>query len=248
MRVSEEELAHRPGMEGLRKRLLASALAYYQEFVEQRRSDPGAQAELRDSTQRVETILADLAVLRAAGELYLLAQPAALDDLQLDREQRVKVAELAARAGKRWVELFGNLSRLPGPAERARLTLELARANQAEIAAILSPAQQRRLRQIALQAEGPGAFREPEVVDGLPLTRAQREEIRAIEEQAQVARLRKARAGSTPSGANKPADSRHARAMQSIFGVLTADQLKRWRELVGDPIRGSLRTFPQPLN
>ena len=48
IRVSEEELAHRPGMEGLRKRLLASALAYYQEFVEQRTSDPAAQAELRE--------------------------------------------------------------------------------------------------------------------------------------------------------------------------------------------------------
>ncbi len=35
IRVSEEELAHRPGMEGLRKRLLASALTYYREFIEQ---------------------------------------------------------------------------------------------------------------------------------------------------------------------------------------------------------------------
>ena len=75
IRVSEEELAHRPGMEGLRKRLLASALVYYREFIDQRRSDPDAQAELRDTTRRVETILADLAVLRAAGELYRLAQP-----------------------------------------------------------------------------------------------------------------------------------------------------------------------------
>ena len=40
IQVSEEELAHRPGMEGLRKRLLASALAYYQEFIEQRRERP----------------------------------------------------------------------------------------------------------------------------------------------------------------------------------------------------------------
>ncbi len=41
IQVSEEELAHRPGMEGLRKRLLTSALAYYQEFIEQRPNDPG---------------------------------------------------------------------------------------------------------------------------------------------------------------------------------------------------------------
>src|SRR5262249_23587752 len=78
IRAREEELAERPGLEGLRKRLLASALAYYREFIEQRRSDPGAQAELLDTSRRVEAILADLAVLRAAGELYLLIQPAAL--------------------------------------------------------------------------------------------------------------------------------------------------------------------------
>ena len=75
IRASEEELAHRPGMEGLRKRLLGSALAYYREFIAERRSDPDAQAELRDTTRRVETILADLAVLRAAGRA-LSAHPA----------------------------------------------------------------------------------------------------------------------------------------------------------------------------
>ena len=88
IQVSEEELAHRQGTEGLRKRLLASALAYYQEFIDQRRGDPDAQAELRDTTKRVETILADLAILRAAGELYLLLQPPAFDDLRLDDGQR----------------------------------------------------------------------------------------------------------------------------------------------------------------
>src|SRR5262249_17282563 len=61
IRISEE-LADRPGTEGVRKRLLWSALAYYQEFAEQRRDDPDAQAELLDTTRRIEKILADLAV------------------------------------------------------------------------------------------------------------------------------------------------------------------------------------------
>jgi serine/threonine protein kinase len=183
IRVSEEELAHRPGMEGLRKRLLASALAYYQEFIDQRRSDPAALAELRDTTRRVETILADLAVLRAAGELYLLAQPSAHDDLRLDEGQRAKVADLSDRAGRRWIEAFGDLAHLRPPAERVRLALELARANEAEVDGILQPSQRVRLRQIALQTEGPAAFREPEVVEALGLTPGQRERIRAIEDE-----------------------------------------------------------------
>ena len=96
-RVSEEELADRPGMEMLRKRLLRSALAYYQEFLVERRDDPSSHAELLETTQRVEGILADLAVLRAATHFYLLCQQSVLDDLHLTAQQRRKIKELTAR-------------------------------------------------------------------------------------------------------------------------------------------------------
>ena len=111
----------------------------------------------------------------AAGDLFLLIQPSALNDLRLDEGQRAKVADLSSRAGKRWMETFGDPDRLPNTTERVRLGLEQARANQAEIETILTSTQQLRLRQIALQSEGAGAFREPEVVDALRLTSRQRE-------------------------------------------------------------------------
>ena len=247
IRVSQEELAHRPGMERLRRRLLVSALAYYQEFVEQRRNNPGSQAELRDTTKQVETILADLAVLRAAGELYLLIQPSALDDLQLDAQQRARVSDLSSRAGKRWMESFGDPDRLPHAAERVRLALEQARANEAEIETILTPAQQHRLRQIALQSEGPGAFREPEVVDALQLTADQRERIRAIEEEVLIGQLREMRSGGTPAESAKNRGAKGPPAWERILAELTTEQSRRWRELAGEPIRGPLRTFSTPF-
>jgi eukaryotic-like serine/threonine-protein kinase len=249
IQVSEEELAHRQGMEGLRKRLLASALTYYQEFIEQRRGDPDAQAELRDTTRRVETILADLAVLRAAGELYLLIQPPALDDLRLDDGQRAKVAELSARAGKRWMETFGDRAWLVPPAERVRLALEQARANQTEVDAILSASQRLRLRQLALQSEGLGAFREPEVVEGLGLAPRQREQIRAIEEEVLIGQMREMRAGGMLGDAgNKPREPEGPRAMERALAVLTAEQSRRWSEMVGEPIDGQLSAFPMPFS
>ena len=249
IQVSEEELAHRQGMQGLRKRLLASALTYYQEFIEQRRGDPDAQAELRDTTKRVETILADLAVLRAAGELYLLIQPPALDDLRLDDGQRAKVAELSARAGKRWMETFGDRGRLVPPAERIRLALEQARANETEVDAILSASQRLRLRQLALQSEGLGAFREPEVVEGLGLSPRQREQIRAIEEEVLIGQVREMRAGGMLGDAgNKPRESEGPRAMERALAVLTAEQSRRWSEMVGEPIHGQLSAFPMPFS
>ena len=241
--VSEEELAHRPGMEAIRKRLLTSALAYYQEFIEQRRNDPDAQAELRDTSRRVENILADLAVLRAAGELYVLAQPSALDDLQLDDGQRVRVRQLSARAGKRWMELFGYPRRL-APSERGRQALALARANEREIEAILTPPQQSRLRQIALQAQGPGAFREPEVVAALGLTHAQRERLRAIEESAFFERIRPASSTVRPGAADPPARANAHRPNDEVAAVLTEEQARRWREMIGEPLHGTVDTFP----
>ncbi len=242
--VSEEELAHRPGMEGLRKRVLASALAYYQEFAEQRRSDPGAQTELRDTTQRIEAILADLAVLRSSGVLYVLAQPSTLDDLKLDAAQREKVTELAARAGKRWSESFGDLRTLPPFTERVRRTLEQARDNEAEIDGILTRSQRRRLRQIGLQAEGLGAFREPEVVDGLKLTQAQRERIRGIEEEFNLTQMREMRSAAASGDNARRRVSRSVPAIDGILSLLTAEQLKLWKDLAGSPIQGPLRPVP----
>ena len=240
IRASEEELAHRPGMEGLRKRLLGSALAYYREFIAERRSDPDAQAELRDTTRRVETILADLAVLRAAGQLYLLIQPTARDDLRLEEGQWARVAELSARAGARWTVAFGDPARFPPPSERVRIALEQARSNEAEVEAILTPSQHARLRQIALQSEGPAAFREPEIVDALGLAPGQRERIRAIEDQVLFGQIREMQSKKPGEDAGKP-------AMGRILDVLTAEQAQRWKELAGDPIQGPLSAFPIPF-
>jgi hypothetical protein len=227
-------------MAGLRKRLLASALDYYREFIEQPRSDPDTQAELRDTKRRVEAILADLAVLRAAGELYLLIQPAAMDDLRLDEGQRARVADLSGRAGKRWMETLGNPRRLLPPAQRVRIALEQARANETEIEAILSPAQRVRLRQLALQSEAAGAFREPEVVEALGLTLDQREATRAIEDELFVRQMRE-----MPSG--KGADDTGSLAVERILAVLTPEQARRWREMAGAPVRGRLSAFPVPF-
>jgi hypothetical protein len=112
--------------------LLRSDLSYYQEFLDQRRDDPEARADLLDAKLRVEKILADLAVLRAASQLYLLCQPAVLDDLGLAAEQRPRVSEFCARVGKEWRESLADVVRL-SLAERGRRALQRARAYETEV-------------------------------------------------------------------------------------------------------------------
>jgi hypothetical protein len=240
-RISEEELADRPGLEGLRKRLLGSVLAYYQEFLEQRRGDAEAQADLREAKQRVEKILADLAVLRAASQLHLLCQTPVLDDLGLDEAQRPKVREFCVRVGREWRESLNDVGRL-SPARRQRRAVERARAYEAEVNVLLTPAQQVRLRQIGLQAEGPGAFAEPEVVAELTLTADQRDRIRTIQEAALFGWMRRP----PPGDSARASEVRQGSATERILAVLTAEQVQRWRALTGPAISAAIRPFPSP--
>jgi hypothetical protein len=217
--------------------MLWSVLAFYQEFLEQRR-EAGARADLLEAKTRVEKILADLAVLRAASQLYLLGQPAVCDDLHLDDVQRPKVKEFCSRIGKEWRESLGDVGRL-SPAERGRRAVERARTYEAEVNELFTPAQRLRLRQIALQAEGPGAFGEPEVVSELRLTPEQREQIRTIEEEAMVARMRGPRPGKPPGALEKTTNDR-------LLAVLTEEQVRRWKALTGEPAKFPIAPFGAP--
>jgi serine/threonine protein kinase len=245
IQVSEEELADRPGMEGVRKRLLRSALAYYQEFIDQRRDDPDARAELLDTKHRVEKILADLAVLRAASKLYLLCQSVVLDDLGLDENQRARMKELTARVGKQWLDSFNDVGQR-SHAERRRRTIEQARGNELAVNSILTAAQQARLREIGWQSEGPSAFRDPEVVAELKLTPAQREQIRTIEEAALFAWMRNTRRGQAAEKRKPDPKSRCKSANEQILEVLSEEQRRRWRRMSGPPVKGTLAPFGAP--
>jgi len=235
-----EELAGQPELEGFRRRMLGSVLAYYQEFLDERRDDPQAQAELVDAKQHVETILADIAVLRAASQLYLLPQSVVLDDLKVATEQRPKVEQFCSRVGKDWFASFDEFGKLPR-AERSRRAIERARKYEAELHELLTPQQRSRLRQIALQAQGVGAFAEPEVVAALQLSPEQREQLRLIEEQSQVQWIRR-------MGQNADAVATQQEAAIStkdqILAVLTEDQARCWRELIGTELKSLVTMFP----
>lgn len=233
--VSEEELADRPGMEMLRTRLLRSTLAYYQEFLIERHDDPDARADLLETTRRVEKILADLAVLRAATHFYLLCQPVVLDDLGLTPDQRTRMLHLTSRVGREWSDSFRDIGFVT-PAERNRRAVARARKNETDLNAILTPAQQNRLRQISLQSEGPGAFRDPEVAAALGLTPMQRSRVRVIEDGAAFGWMRAM--GRTPD------PSKEKSVGTRLLSVLTDEQARTWTEMTGPPVKGTLAALP----
>ncbi len=240
IRVTEAELIDRPGMEGVRRRLLESALSYNERLIEEGRDDPGARAELAVTREHVEKLLADLTALQSSGQFNLLNNSDVLSDLRASAEQRARIADLYSRLERQLREWFDPARRHPAE-ERARLihkTAEVAAAKEAGARVILTAEQLRRLRQIDLQIKGVPAFRDPDVVAALKLTDAQKERIRAIGGDRFAGPGR--RGG--PPGPPRPDPRTVAERRQEALKVLTDEQRARWQEMIGEPFRGPV--FP----
>ena len=178
--LAEEELSFSPFQEGLRKRLLESAIGYYSEL--QMGTDPRAEAELAVTQARVKSILSDLASLQTDRQRFLLKEVSVLDDLGLSTEKRGQLAELIERLDEQHFDPFrGPFKKFPLDSQgMEQHIVELARANNVAFSAILSPEQLTRLSQIALQCQGPMVFREIDIAKSLDLTAAQKARIQTI--------------------------------------------------------------------
>jgi serine/threonine protein kinase len=250
--ISEAELAGKPHLEGLRKRLLETALAYYEEFIEQRRHDPGALAKLSAAQERVRKILTDLAVLQGAGQFSLLTHPPVLDDLEASPEQRQQIGEQSRLVEKRRQESFREFHRLTSEERRQRF-VDLARDNETVMVEILTPDQLDRLGQIALQLRGPGALLETEVASALKLTTQQKERIRAIVMEkffAKPGRQPGSPVLKTPGGGAGSARTVQEQTRKAtdkrIQAILSEEQAKQWAEMTGKPFQGPAPFRPPP--
>jgi eukaryotic-like serine/threonine-protein kinase len=245
IQLADADFDFNPSQQTLRRKLLEAALAYYQEFIEQRRDDPNAQAELEATRRRARTVLANLALMQGAWQHLLLAEPAVQDDLQLSPDQRRRIGEVIQDIG-------GNRARPPGDSHESngagRTLVEEVKAHETAIANILAPDQLCRLRQIALQATGPKALCEPEVIAALALTTDQQKRIRMIERDSFFGEREHHRTGKIPADPDRKTREQTVKAaVLQAEGVLTAQQAKRWKAMVGKPFTGPLpESFPGP--
>ena len=231
--LAEEELSDNPFQEGLRKRLLEAALEYYQEFIEQRGAKPEAQKELAITRDHVKKILDDLAVLQADRKTFLLQKPAVLDDLEATPEQRTQLAAVFESPPDE-----SSRGRREGSTDEQRQrALTIAREHEAALSTILSANQRQRLGQIALQCQGPRAFREPDVVRTLRLTAEQKDRLRTLETESFRGLFDRNR---KEQPAADSLDDRIRAIVQKLLTVLTSEQLEQWRSLTGRPYRGPL--------
>jgi eukaryotic-like serine/threonine-protein kinase len=264
IQVGEGDLLDKPGQEGARNRLLESALKYYQQFIDQRRDDPGAQAELAATKEQVKKILDDLTALQGAGPYHLLGIPEVLNDLNASDEQKANIADLNARLDKRLKDSLGGPGQPPN-SERPKPILiiaEIAADKETAAKKILTTDQIRRLKQIDLQVKGAFAFHDPDVVAALKLTAEQKAKIWTIEGNSFIGPPPEwgrggpgghrggggpgKPSGSGPGDMRRNSDRDGRSLTDQILDVLTAEQLARWKEMKGEPFKGKMMPFGFP--
>jgi serine/threonine protein kinase len=223
--LSEEDLDTKP-LKGLRRLLLETALAHSQELIN---DSPDAAADLSATRERLKQALDDLTALQSADAALLLQSSAVVDALGPTDEQRTQLSKLIARVSHDWARTF--FSRKLTLSQKKQRHLEHARASEQALARLLRPAQQTRLRQIALQMRGLYAFRDAEVAAALALTPGQRQRVREIEAEVLVPYFRPPgqRAGWNQYG------MRFREAFRRCVSLLTPEQKAKWAELTGKP-------------
>lgn len=178
IQMSEEELADVPMVQGTRKRLLDTAVSFYQDFIEQHEGDPESQAELAAVQERVRRILRELTVLQREMQMDLLSNAQVLDDLGFPDDTREALKSILQKSRDERDQVSRETR--SSDSRRSRY-VEIAEDREARLSLILTEAQWKRLRQISIQTQGLFAFKEPEIVRELQLTSEQRLAIRDIE-------------------------------------------------------------------
>ena len=255
--VSEEELADNLSMAQTRKRMLHTALRFYQDFIDQRRGDAASQADLAAVEQKVKGILRELELLRRGMQTLLLNNRVAIGELRLDNQQSERIAELMRQWDDEWKELRAELDGLDEESRRHRLAI-VAERREELLNEVLSPTQVHRLGQLLMQWQGLSAFKEPEVVAALELTGEQRAAIRKIErehfgkrrehgppdvhgprgDRGRQEGRRAERGPPPPRGPEGPRPPDDRQAIAQVMELLNQDQVERWHELTGALVEG----------
>ncbi len=185
----------------------------------------------------------------AAG---LVADKSLQEDLKLTADQ---VKDIAAAVRKIRQKYQPKLSTLD-PKERSELLAKFDDETRKAAAKVLKPEQAKRLKQIERQivAGGVYAFLGEEVAKELKLTDDQKGKIKGIltELQKEITKQAKKVLGEKiQSGGlddlkkivahQKAAEKLTKAAMADIYEVLTADQRKAWKELIGEPFEPTSR-------
>jgi hypothetical protein len=181
------------------------------------------------------------------GDLYLVAQQAVQDDLQLAGKQLEDIHDLVAQV----VAKQKQFSAEKDAAARKQLADEavtLVLENGKRAVALLTPSQAQRLKQIALHIRGTGSFYDVAVQKDLRLTEEQIAKIRQIGNEVYSGWNREVseefRKNKDFKAYQAKLEENRKRRDREQVAVLTPEQRTQWQKMLGDPFKGPI---PSPM-
>jgi Spy/CpxP family protein refolding chaperone len=175
------------------------------------------------------------------GSSMLVMNSSVQKELKLTDDQIAKLKELGGGRGGAG-GAFAKFKDLSDEERREMVEKMKAAAEEREkkIAAILTPDQNKRLKQISRQNSGLMAFADAEVQTTLKLTDDQKDQIKTVGEDLQrdLGDLRKGvdfRDREKMAEMMKKTQAVSKEAVDKVKAMLTADQKTAWRELTGEP-------------
>jgi hypothetical protein len=170
------------------------------------------------------------------ASVLLTAEPVQ-EELKLSAEQSRKVKDVVEKDRQTQEAI-----ELGPPDDGDKRWQELLADSEKAVAAILTPAQLKRFKQIRLQHSGALALAEPKLASELKLTEEQQKAIKAIAEN-RSAKFKSAVADSslTPREIGAKLAEYTKAADEEILKRLTADQKAKWEEMIGERFR-----WPKP--
>lgn len=183
-----------------------------------------------------------------AGLLGLLRSEQVQKELGITEEQRTKLQDVGRQLMEEGRGRFQELRDLPEDQRRARFAEMMEQSRQRleqAISQVLTEQQLKRLKQIELQQalQAPGGVRaltRKEVVEALGLSGDQVEKINQLAERIQEQMREVFRPGAGPEAREEMRqrmEKLRAEARAEVEKILTADQLGKLKELLGEPFR-----------
>jgi serine/threonine protein kinase len=188
--------------------------------------------------------------LQGLGQFLLLfhreVQEKLFDELQLSDDQIQQIMTLSDELKKQRPEPreFGKPTKEQLQQKKAEWRKQ-SEANAKALAAILTPDQANRLKQITWQLGGADSFGDPEVIVKLQLTGVQLDQIRTIQNQARKVGWQTMRACHDWNMAEKKNKELWELSRAKVMELLADDQKNRWQEMIGKPFQVELH-FPPP--
>jgi hypothetical protein len=191
-----------------------------------------AGAEIPDEVRRQ--------VIEVLGPPFMVFRDKVQVELKIAGDQKEKLTKRLPETVQEFMQFHQRLEGIP-QSEREKELHSYRQKSHEKLARllteILTPEQLKRLRQLELRQEGPFALGRPDVTTELKLTDAQKQQFMAQVQEMQKKfepLIKEAQATGNPNEIRPKAMKIRQDCAETIEQLLTDDQHRRWKELLGD--------------